>query len=403
MHFCSTNCFTLWFHNGIYGRADGSDETWTIERFTSTSFLLHRHDAPAAWNGFSADVAYQGQVSNDQLINVTVNGKPVPDINVAWGTALNTLPGSNAERDERKSAQSQAQPPPLSSAPPTEDIEPGVDANVSAAEAPPPLLNYEQAPVPEQGDLWTPGYWGWGGEGYYWVPGAWVAPPRVGLLWTPGYWAFAGALYVFHPGYWAPHIGFYGGINYGYGYVGSGFFGGRWVGNSFAYNRTVSNVNASVIHNTYNEAVVNTAAANKVSYNSGPGGTTATPTAQERAFAAEPHIRATPRQRQIIEQSARNPALLAQAHRSHPAAVGTKTPAVVNAPAVVKAYGTAAPAARGQSSPAHAAPKTAAHAQSGAEQPAAPTTTAHPQGGTGQPAAKKPAGATAAKAPHPKQ
>lgn len=135
-----------------------------------------------------------------------------------------------------------------------------IDTEVSTAEAPPPLQDDTQPPRPDDGYLWTPGYWAWGG-GYYWVPGAWVPPPRMDLRWTPGYWAFAGAVYVFHPGYWAPHVGFYGGINYGFGYAGVGF--------------------------------------GKVSYNGGPGGIAANPTAQERAAASEPHVPPTALQRQF--------------------------------------------------------------------------------------------------------
>jgi hypothetical protein len=82
-----------------------------------------------------------------------------------------------------------------------------------------------------------------------------VQPPSVGLLWTPAYWGFLGATYVFHRGYWGPRVGYYGGVNYGYGYGGVGFYGGRWVGGSFAYNRTVSNVNIDVVHNLYHEEV----------------------------------------------------------------------------------------------------------------------------------------------------
>ena len=88
----------------------------------------------------------------------------------------------------------------------------------------------------------------------------------------PGYWGFVGGVYAFHAGYWGPHIGFYGGVNYGFGYVGVGFAGGRWVGNSFAYNRAVMNVNVTMIHNTYNETVINNVSVTKVSYNGGPGG-----------------------------------------------------------------------------------------------------------------------------------
>jgi hypothetical protein len=63
---------------------------------------------------------------------------------------------------------------------------------------------------------------GRGGEGigYYWVPGTWILPPEAGLLWTPGYWESEEGVYVFHVGYWGPHIGFYGGVNYGFGYDG---------------------------------------------------------------------------------------------------------------------------------------------------------------------------------------
>src|SRR5580692_4812601 len=175
--------------------------------------------------------------------------------------------------------------------------------------APPALPVYVQPLCPGDGYIWTPGYWAYGPDGYYWVPGAWVQPPQVGVLWTPGYWAFAGGIYVFHAGYWGPHIGYYGGINYGYGYYGSGFVGGRWVHNSFAYNKAVSNIDARVINNTYSERVAENAARKTVSYNGGPGGATATPTAEEKAAAAEPRMAATPRQRQIVLQSANNPDL----------------------------------------------------------------------------------------------
>ena len=145
-------------------------------------------------------------------------------------------------------------------------------------------------PPPAYGIIWRPGYYSWSGYGYGWVPGAWVQPPRVGVLWTPGYWGFVGAFYVFHRGYWGTHVGYYGGINYGFGYFGVGFAGGRWVGNSFAYNRTVNNVNLNIVHNTYSETVINNASVNKVSYNGGPGGTSAVPTAQERAASNAPRV-----------------------------------------------------------------------------------------------------------------
>jgi hypothetical protein len=405
MHFCWTNCFTLTFNNGVYGRTDGSDETWTVERFTSATVVLHRHDVPAAWNGFSADVVYQGQVSNDRLISVAVNGKPVPTIDFAWGFALETLPGSNAERDRRLSAQAHAQALATHSESPPDPVESAVDVDLSAVDAPPPLLNYEQAPCPEQGYIWTPGYWSWRSAGYYWVPGAWLQPPRAGVLWTPGYWAFVGGIYMFHAGYWGPHVGYYGGINYGYGYFGSGFVGGRWVDNSFAYNKAVSNVNARAIHDTYSETVVNHAAVKNVSYNGGPGGATATPTAEERAAAAEPHISATPRQRQIVLQSAGNPELMARINGAHPAIAATKSPVAIDPPRVVKADRTTAATSGDAQSRTHVQPNTTLHPHGAVERPVTRDTAAHTQdeGDSEHPAAAKLTRATSAKPQHPKQ
>ena len=98
---------------------------------------------------------------------------------------------------------------------------------VSNVSPPPELPVYEQPPIPAPGYLWTPGYWASGPNGYFWVPGTWVQPPAVGVLWTPGYWGWRDGIYVWNAGYWGPHIGFYGGVNYGFGYVGVGYEGGH--------------------------------------------------------------------------------------------------------------------------------------------------------------------------------
>jgi hypothetical protein len=241
LHFCWTNCFTLTLDHGVYRRTDGTDESWTVETFSATAIVLHRHDAPADWNGYSQDVVYAGQVSNDRLIGITVNGKPVSGVDASWGTALNSLPGSNAERDARNSAN-----PDWSSS-----------STVTSAATPPPLPGEEQSALPQDGYLWTPGYWYWRDQGYFWIPGAWVRPPRVGMLWTPGYWGSAGTVFVFHAGYWGSTVGFYGGVNYGHGYFGNGYSGGHWIGTSFAYNSAVNQLNPAVAHHTYAEAVPN--------------------------------------------------------------------------------------------------------------------------------------------------
>src|SRR6201988_3997601 len=118
-----------------------------------------------------------------------------------------------------------------------------VSVGVSIRIGPPVLPVYAQPVCPGDGYLWTPGYWAYGPDGYYWVPGVWVRPPRVGLLWTPGYWGFGEGVYLWHAGYWGPHVGFYGGINYGFGFTGVGFVGGYWSGGFFRYNTAVLNVN----------------------------------------------------------------------------------------------------------------------------------------------------------------
>ena len=92
-----------------------------------------------------------------------------------------------------------------------------------ASEPPPPIPDYEQPDCPGDDYEWTPGYWGYAQAGYYWVPGVWVLAPYVGALWTPGYWGWDSGRYHWHHGYWGPHVGFYGGVNYGYGYGGDGY------------------------------------------------------------------------------------------------------------------------------------------------------------------------------------
>jgi len=166
---------------------------------------------------------------------------------------------------------------------------------VSITVAPPALPVYEQPPCPTEGYLWTPGYWAYGPAGYYWVPGLWVAPPQPGFLWTPGYWAFVGGFYRWHLGYWGPHVGFYGGVNYGFGYSGVGFYGGRWEGGVFRYNTAVMRVGPG-FHGVYEDrTVINNTTINRTSFN-GVGGINAQPTAQERVAMNEQHVQRTSEQ-----------------------------------------------------------------------------------------------------------
>src|SRR5665213_3736596 len=80
---------------------------------------------------------------------------------------------------------------------------------ISASFGPPPIPYYVQPQDPSPNWIWSPGYWGYGPYGYYWVPGTWVPAPEYGLLWTPGFWAFNGVAFVWSSGYWAPEVGWY--------------------------------------------------------------------------------------------------------------------------------------------------------------------------------------------------
>lgn len=119
--------------------------------------------------------------------------------------------------------------------------------------APPEIPVYAQPVCPGPGYMWTPGYWAYGPRGYLWTAGAWVRPPAPGMLWTPAWWGFEGGHYRFHAGYWGPHVGFYGGVNYGFGYPGTGFEGGEWRGREFFYNTAVSHVDAVHMRNVYRQ------------------------------------------------------------------------------------------------------------------------------------------------------
>jgi hypothetical protein len=141
-----------------------------------------------------------------------------------------------------------------------------------APDPPPPLPDYSQPECPGDNYLWTPGYWAYSSDGYYWVPGGWVAAPFAGALWTPPWWGYSDGRYLWNAGYWGPYVGFYGGINYGFGYTGRGYYGGYWQNGSFSYNSAVLNVNTRVVRNVYRRPVTNYTPANRIAYNGAQGG-----------------------------------------------------------------------------------------------------------------------------------
>ncbi|HEV3239754.1 MAG TPA: YXWGXW repeat-containing protein [Casimicrobiaceae bacterium] len=243
---------------------------------------------------------------------------------------------------------------------------------VSVNIAPPVLPVYAQPLCPGAGYIWTPGYWAWGDDGYYWVPGTWVFAPFIGALWTPGWWGWDGGddAYIWHAGYWGPHVGFYGGINYGFGYGGEGYEGGHWNRGAFVYNTAVNNVNRTTIRNTYS-VPVRSAGATHVSYNGGSGVVAAQPTAQDRLVEHEQHRLATPAQVQHQQAARSNRAQFATVNHGRPAIVATPRPA-----AKVVASGPASRSAATATAKSAAVPE---HGVGGAKAPATNATTATTQ------------------------
>jgi hypothetical protein len=202
-----------------------------------------------------------------------------------------------------------------------------IGIGIRVAIGPPELPVYEQPICPGDGFLWTPGYWAYDESisDYYWVPGTWVQAPEVGFLWTPGYWGWGEGGYFFNEGYWGENVGFYGGINYGFGYGGDGYRGGRWTNGHFFYNTSVNRVDVVNIHNVYNERIeVNNE--NHVSFNGGRGGIEARPTAEQQRFQSERHVPAVAAQKDHAQAARANPEQRATVNHGKPAIAATAKP-----------------------------------------------------------------------------
>ncbi len=213
----------------------------------------------------------------------------------------------------------------VAAAPLTQPAHAAIDISITVA--PPPLPVYDQPPLPGPGYMWTPGYWAYDPvDGYYWVPGTWVEPPEVGLLWTPGYWGWVDGSYAWNAGYWGPTVGFYGGVDYGYGYNGNGFYGGRWDHGHFAYNTAAWNVGGARVANSYREAVPHRGNENHVSYNGGHGGIAARPTAEQERAAHEHHVAATAMQIRQETAARQDPTLRASQNHGKPPVTATARP-----------------------------------------------------------------------------
>jgi len=211
-----------------------------------------------------------------------------------------------------------------------------VAVGVAVAFPPPDLPVYEQPLCPGADYLWVPGYWDWDGDDYFWVPATWVLAPEPGFFWTPGYWAWGGNGFFFTAGYWGPVVGFYGGINYGFGYFGHGYEGGRWERGHFFYNRAVNNVNVTVVQNTYNTTIVNRTVT-RVSYNGGSGGINARATSEEEAAGRERHIRAVEAQTRHVQEAKRDRELRVSQNHGLPPVAATAKPSELHGSQIVSA------------------------------------------------------------------
>src|SRR5262249_22158417 len=143
--------------------------------------------------------------------------------------------------------------------------------------------------------------------------------------------------FAFHEGYWGPRVGFYGGIDYGYGYTSSGYYGGRWDHDRFYYNRSVNNVNVTQVRNVYNTTVVNNVNVTRVSYNGGNGGVQERATVQEKQADREHHICAVAAQQQHSQEARHDQALRASDNHGRPPIAATDKPGQFRAGTVVAA------------------------------------------------------------------
>jgi hypothetical protein len=216
--------------------------------------------------------------------------------------------------------------------------------NLSISVGPPPLPVFEQPICPGDGYLWTPGYWAYDTSvsDYYWVDGAWVMAPEEGLLWTPGYWGWRDGGFFFNDGYWGQEVGFYGGIDYGFGYFGEGYGGGRWDGGHFFYNRSVNNVDITINRNVYS-ADIERHNENRVSFNGGSGGVEAHATSQQEAAAHQRHVAPVAAQTEHAQSARANPELRAAANHGNPPAAARAMPIGFNDRQAAKPERTALP------------------------------------------------------------
>jgi hypothetical protein len=108
MHWCAQHCTTLMLDNGApfdkphYGSV-AAGSLWTVEKFTPESVIINRTD----YRPYPGTAVMTGQLSGDGNSNVNgvirwtyhpCCGLSSGQYQAAWGSAINMVPGSDAER-----------------------------------------------------------------------------------------------------------------------------------------------------------------------------------------------------------------------------------------------------------------------------------------------------------------
>ena len=163
---------------------------------------------------------------------------------------------------------------------------------IQADEAPPPLPEYDQPPIPAPGYLWTPGYWAWNNVDYYWVPGVWVEPPQPGCCGLPAIGGLSAASMPSEPAIGGRTSDSTAASTTASAIPAAAMKADAGRASNFFYNTAVNSVRSTQVTNVYNSPVVvnNVTTINRVSFNGGKGGIVAAPTPQETLAASEPRV-----------------------------------------------------------------------------------------------------------------
>ena len=129
-------------------------------------------------------------------------------------------------------------------------------------------------------------------------------------------------------------MGFYGGLNYGYGYSGWGYQGGRCEQGGFWYNRAASNVRPGTARHVYGNRPAIAARLGRVSFNGWSAGVSARATGAERQVQAVSNSGPSAPQMAHERDALVVPAQRFSGPREGPLVAATPQPSAFSAPGV---------------------------------------------------------------------